>query len=139
MSVNAAVLSELHRIHRQLGDLRSRLERGPRQIKASETNVANADAELAAAKEHHKRTRISADQKELQLKEREGRILDLKARLNTCSTNREYQTLLEQIAADEAANSVLADEILELFEKITEAQDKVAEIQSNREKLEQEL
>lgn len=139
MSVNAAVLSELHRIHRQLSDLRSRLERGPRQIKASETNVKKAEDDLAATKELLKRTRMSADQKELQLREREGRVVDLRTKLNGCSTNREYQAIIEQIAADETANSVLSDEILELFEKITEIQGRVAEIQSNREKLDQDL
>src|SRR5690606_3679608 len=91
------------------------------------------------AKENVKRNRLSTDQKELQLKEREGRILDLKAKLNSCSTNREYQTLLEQIAADETANSVLSDEILELFEKTTELQEVVSQITSDKEKLERDL
>jgi len=33
-------------------------------------------------------------------------------------SNREYQVLLDQIAADEMANSVLTDEILEALEKV---------------------
>lgn len=139
MTVSAALLRELHRIHRQLADLRSRLERGPRQIKAAEANVNKADQDLLAAKENVKRTRLTADQKELQLREREGRISDVKAKLNACSTNREYQAFLEQIAADEQANSVLSDEILELFDKVTELQDVVKELTSNKGKFEEEL
>jgi predicted nucleic acid-binding Zn-ribbon protein len=139
MTVSAALLRELHRIHRQLSDLRSRLERGPRQIKAAEANVQKADQELLAAKEHVKRTRLTADQKELQLKEREGRISDIRVKLNACSTNREYQAFVEQIAADEQANSVLSDEILELFDKVTELQAVVQELASNKQKLEQEF
>jgi predicted nucleic acid-binding Zn-ribbon protein len=139
MSVSAAVLQELHRLHGQLSDLRSRLQRGPRQIQAAESNVRKAAEELDAAKEHVKRTRITADQKELQLREREGRILDVKAKLNSCSTNREYQTLLEQIAADEQANSVLSDEILELFDKVNELQGTVEQLQIQKQKLEHEL
>ena len=48
---NAAVLRELHRIHIQLGDLRERRDRGPKQIKAHETNVAKNEAEVADAKD----------------------------------------------------------------------------------------
>ena len=129
MSVSAAVLQELHRLHGQLSELRSRLERGPRQIHAAEANVRKAEQDLEAAKESVKRTRITADQKELQLREREGRILDIRVKLNSCSTNREYQAFLEQIAADEQANSVLSDEILELLEKINELQGNVEQVQ----------
>ncbi len=139
MSVSAAVLQELHRLHGQLSDLRSRLERGPRQIQAAETHVHKVDQDLEAAKEHVKRTRITADQKELQLGEREGRIVDMRAKLNSCTTNREYQTFLEQIAADEQANSVLSDEILELLDKVNELQGGVERVQLQKQKLEQEL
>ena len=80
------------------------------------------------------RSRVTADQKELQLREREGHISDVRARLNSCNSNREYQAFLEQIAADEQANSVLSDEILELLDKITEQQQAVknAELQLSR-------
>lgn len=135
MSVSAAALRELHRILRQLSDLRSRLQRGPKQIEAAEAHVRKIEQDLVAAKENVKRTRMSADQKELQLRGREGRIVDLRTKLNGCSTNREYQTLVEQIAADETANSVLSDEILELFDKVTELQAQVAQIAADRETL----
>ena len=117
MAVSAAVLREVHRIHGQLADLRERLERGPRQIKARETNVANFEAGFAAAQESVKQTKKGVDQKQLDLRSVENKIADLKAKLNVCSSNKEYQTLLEQIAASEMTNSVLADEILEAMEK----------------------
>ena len=47
MAVPAELLETLHRIHRQLGDLRDRKERGPRQIRAREANVTKVEAELA--------------------------------------------------------------------------------------------
>jgi len=62
--------------------------------------------------------RVAADQKQLQLKTNEDKVKDLKRKLNAAASNREYQALLEQIAADEMSNSVLADEILEALEKI---------------------
>ena len=139
MSVTAAALRELHRIHRQLSDIRSRLERGPRQIRLGESSVQRLEQALADTKETVKKTRMSADQKELQLREREDRISDIKTKLNSCSSNREYQAFLEQIAADEQANSVLSDEILELLDKIGELQDSVTAAEADLAKGQAEL
>jgi len=139
MSVTASVLREIHRILRQLSDLRGRLMRGPRMIQVSETAIQQVDADLAELKEKTLRTRMSADQKELQLKQREARIVDARAKLNAASSNREYQTLVEQIAADEQANSVLSDEILELLEKHSELTTQNKEMQEHRKKADADL
>ncbi len=146
MAVSAATLRTLHRIHRQLADLRSRLARGPKQIQASKANVARMEQALLSAKENVQKTRMLADQKELQLKEREMRIEDVRARLNACSTNREYQAFVEQIAADEQANSVLSDEILELWDKVTQLQEtaqqqseQLAKVQADLDKLHEKI
>jgi hypothetical protein len=112
---NAAIsiLRTLHRIHRQLTDLRERLDRGPRQVRAAEANVKHLDDTLAATRAAAKGRRVAVDKKQLQLKTGEDKVKDLRHKLNAAASNREYQTLLEQIAADEMTNSVLADEILE--------------------------
>lgn len=118
MSVTAAALRELHQIHQRLTDLRDRLERGPKQIRAREANVAQLEAKLTEAKERAKQTQMAVDRKQLDLKSGEQKIVDLRVKLNVANTNKEYQALLEQIAAAEMANSVLSDEILEGLEKI---------------------
>ncbi len=118
MSVSATVLRELHRIHIQLSDLNDRLARGPRQVKARQSNVTQQETALAAAQDRVKEAKKLTDQKQLDLKTSEQKILDWRTKLNACSSNREYQTFVEQIAAAEMANSVLADEILEGMEKI---------------------
>ncbi|MDZ4658785.1 MAG: phospholipase [Bythopirellula sp.] len=118
MSVSATVLRELHRIHTQLSDLNERLARGPRQVKARQSNVTQQEAALAAAQERVKEARKLTDQKQLNLKTSEQKIVDYRTKLNTSNSNREYQMFVEQIAAAEMANSVLADEILEGMEKI---------------------
>ena len=139
MSISAAVLRELHRIHRQLADLRERLDRGPRQIKAREANVTQCETALEAVQENVKQTKMAADHKQLDLKSGEAKIEDLKARLNTCNSNKEYQSFLEQIAAAEMANSVLADEILEAFEKVDGLEINVGESQQHVETAKTEL
>jgi predicted nucleic acid-binding Zn-ribbon protein len=128
MAVSAELLELLHRIHRQLGDLRDRQERGPRQIRAREANVAKIEAELAAAHEAVKQARLLGDRKQLDLKASETRISDWKVKLNTCNSNKEFQTMKEQIAAAEMAGSVLADEILESMEKVDQLEVVVGEV-----------
>lgn len=115
-------LATLHRIHRQLADLRDRLERGPKQMKAAEINVKKCETDLAAAKEAYKHAKMAADEKQLQLKSREAKVVDVQAKLNMAQSNKEYQLLKDQMAADKQANSVLADEILEALEKLDQLQ-----------------
>jgi len=139
MAVTATTLRELHRIHKQLHDLRERFERGPKQIKARETNLARLADELSKLQSEGKAARMRADQKQLLLKSGEQKIEDLKTKLNQCSTNREYQALKDQIAADQMANSVMADEILEALEKIDEYQVLIGEAQKKINSAKEEL
>ena len=73
---------------------------------------------------------MAVDQKQLQLKAGEEKVKDLRRKLNAAASNREYQVLLEQIAADEMTNSVLADEILEALEKSTPSAKNIAEAEA---------
>ena len=129
MAVSASALRELHRMHRQLSDLRERKERGPKQIKAREGNLARLADESAKLQAEHKAARVRSDQKQLLLKSGEEKVEGLKLKLNAAASNREYQVLKEQIAADQMAGSVLADEILEALEKIDELAAHTAEHQ----------
>jgi predicted nucleic acid-binding Zn-ribbon protein len=131
MSVSAAALRELHRIHQRLADLRDRLERGPKQVRAREANVAQLETRLSEAREKAKQTQMAVDRKQLDLKSGEQKIVDLRVKLNACSSNREYQALLEQIAAAEMAGSVLSDEILEGLERIDLLTVQVKEAEKN--------
>ncbi len=126
MPVDGDVLRELHRIHQQVTDLRSRLERGPRQIRIGEGAVAKAEADLKSAKETLQKAKVAADERQLQLRQREARIEDHRIKLNAANSNKEFQALKDQIAADQQANSVLSDEILEMLEKIDGLEAKVA-------------
>lgn len=127
IEISAELLQRLHRIYRQRTDVQSQIDRCPRQIHAGQTMVAGAKNSLDEATAAIKRAKMAADQKQLQLKEREDRVKSMMGKLNTASSNREFDTLKEQIAADEQANSVLSDEILEALEQIDVLEsDKVA-------------
>jgi hypothetical protein len=118
IEISANLLRKLHRIHRQRADLDGQIARGPRQITAGETLVAKAEADLLAVKESLKKANLISDEKQLQLKSREAQIDQLQTKLNSAASNREFNLLKEQIAADKQANSVLSDEILEAMDEI---------------------
>jgi len=118
VAVTAETLRTLHRIHRQLADLGDQLAAGPRQVAARAKQLEAAEAKKTSAQDDVKKARMTADQKQLQLKSAEAKNRDLEGKLNACKTNREYQTLTEQIAADKMAMKVLEDEILEALERV---------------------
>jgi uncharacterized protein len=137
--VESSVLVQLHRIHKQLHDLNDRLARGPKLIAASQARIKTLEGELVAAKNALQNARKKADERQLQLNSRESRIVDLQGKLNAASTNKEFQTIKEQIAADEQANSVLADEVFELLEKIDDQQVAVGQAQQSIAKAQEDL
>ena len=116
--VASGTLRTLHRMHRQLADLAEQLAAGPRAVATRTRQVQAAEAKRATAADDVKKAKLAADQKQLQLKSAEAKIADLEGKLNACKTNREYQTLNDQIAADRMATRVLEDEILEALERI---------------------
>jgi predicted nucleic acid-binding Zn-ribbon protein len=118
VAIASGTLRTLHRMHRQLEDLSGRLAAGPRRVAVLSAGVQSAEARRDAAKEEVKQARLTADQKQLQLRTAEAKIIDLEAKLNACKTNREYQLFRDQIAADRMASRVLEDEILETLERI---------------------
>src|SRR5687767_7967117 len=124
-------LRTLHRIHRQHSDLKDRLSRGPRQIHVAETTVKKCETDLTAAKDAYKHAKMASDDKQLQLKHREAKLVDLQAKLNMAQSNKEYRLLKDQMAADKQANSVLADEILEALDKIDQLQAAVKTAEAN--------
>lgn len=131
MAVTAAALRELHHLHQQLAELRDRVERGPKQIRAREATTTHLKAKVEEARARVQETQMAINRKQLDLKAGEQKVVDAKVRLNAASSNKEYQALVEQIAAAEMAGSVLADEILESMEKLDALQLAVKEAEKS--------
>ena len=122
MTPTNAGLKEIHDIRAQLEELTAQIEKGPRQIAAREKSNDAKKVELEARRGKLKHLKVAAEQKSLQLKSTEGKIHDLEGKLNVITTNREYDALRTQIAADKMANGVLEDEIIEALEGIDATQ-----------------
>jgi len=139
MSTAAGGLKDLHQLHIQLRDVQDQLARGPRLIKARRQFGERKQDEFEAQKAHVTELRKSADQKALQLKTNEAKIAELSGKLNTASSNREFDIIKSQIDADTMANSVLEDEILEAMEKIDAALSVVKELEKELDATRSEL
>jgi len=126
ITVSTNTLRKLHRIHQQLRDLRERLGRGPRVVQAHQANVSRLEKELEDLKAKAKALRVACDAKQLQLQTGEAAVKRRRQQLLEAKSNAEFQALKDQIAADEMANSVLADEALELMEKLDGLKEEVA-------------
>jgi len=125
IEISTELLRALHHIHRLRAELLTQIDRGPRQIRAGEAILATAAQNVEAAKERMQTATMAADEKQLQLKSRELRIEELKGKLNSAASNREFAALKEQVAADQQANAVLSDEILEALEEIDQLETEV--------------
>ncbi len=135
-------LRKLHLLHLESHETLQKLERGPKLIANRKKKTAAKLQEVEDQKAQITEFRKAADQKSLQLKTNEARIIDLKGKLNAAASNREYEVITSQIDADEMANSVLEDEILEALDKVDRAITQLGEIEEEHKaaiKNEQEL
>ena len=131
-------LSALHRHHLALKSVQDELSRGPRQVRARDNQLAQLDVDRKAKEDELKQTRAATDRKNLDLKSSEAKLKDLDRKLNEAASNREFDILRGQIAADQASNAVLQDEILEFLDKVDRIQAEIAAIGERRVKLEAE-
>jgi predicted nucleic acid-binding Zn-ribbon protein len=131
MSASSQAIRALHELHLKLHEVQENLARGPRQIAAKQTAVDKRKAELESRRDKLKQLKMSADQKNLQLKTNEAKINDLRNKLNAAASNREYEIITGQIAADTMANSVLEDEILEALTRIDQMQGEVKQAEQD--------
>lgn len=124
--IEPALLQTLRRILIQKEDVSSQIENGPRQIKVAENAQNLANQAVDDAKDKLRQLKMAADEKQLQLDSRDAKIVDFENKRAAAGSNKEYQLLNDQIAAEKAANSVLSDEILEILEKIDVQESDVA-------------
>jgi predicted nucleic acid-binding Zn-ribbon protein len=118
MDKTTGLLPDMHQVHQKLESVRKKLDRGPRMIATQERLRDQKQEERDALKTKLTELRKAADSKSLQLKSNEAKIQDLQGKLNAAASNKEYEIISSQIAADNMANSVLEDEILEALEKV---------------------
>lgn len=128
MPLIAESLQKLHRLHQQVRNLRERLEKGPRQLLVKENELASVGQLQVELKEQVTRVQMAADEKQLESREREAKVTDLKGKLLSCSTNKEYQTLTEEIEVNRVATSDIDDEVLAFLEELDKLEQQADEL-----------
>lgn len=134
MSLDYALLQSLHRMLRQLTDISERMNKGPIKVRIVTANEANFAKDKEECDNRLNDLRKASNDKQMQLAEREAKIEDMKGKLNTCASNKEFQLLKDRIAADLQANSVLQDEILEQLERLDVLTEEAKQAKANYEK-----
>ncbi|MFN9853803.1 MAG: phospholipase, partial [Planctomycetota bacterium] len=130
MPVSDAVVRRLHEILMRVADIRSQIDRGPKQLQLAQSQLQAAKDAVAQSKESIKQKRMETDRKQLQQRGIEAKLYEWQGKMNAATNNREFQAIKEQIAADTQANSVLSDEIFEILESLDAAQRTLAELEA---------
>jgi uncharacterized protein len=114
----AAILRELHRLHRHAEDLRTQINRGPQTIKAHQEKTAKQEELLQQAQESIKKLKITLHEKEVSLKSQHQVIAKHEKQLNEASSRKEYDTLRVEIESDKKVSSKIEDAILDVMSEI---------------------
>jgi len=110
-------LIKLQALDTQLYRLRREREAKPKLIEELETRRNEEQAAVKALEEKIKANQVKRKQRELDLQSKEDGIKKLQTQLYQLKTNKEYQTMQQEIDGQKADNSRIEDEILTLMEE----------------------
>ncbi|MDO4586415.1 MAG: hypothetical protein Q4C95_03870 [Planctomycetia bacterium] len=140
------LMERLHRIHRQLNELKFRLDKGSKVISFQKATRKKLSEKLNELKEDHCEFLLDVKEKEMLLKSGEDNVKRRRSQLEAAKNNKEYQSLKEQIETDEATNNRLTDDVLEAMgiveesaTKIKQAEEEIAEIDRKIESLQNDF
>jgi uncharacterized protein len=134
-------LIKLQAVDSEIYSLRAQKEAKPREIKALEAVFEEKKQSLAALEKSHLELQKKRKDAESELAAKEESSKKLQGQLYSLKTNKEYQTMLQQIQDSKADYSVIEDKILGLFDqadKVRVEMDKEAARLKEEEKLFQE-
>jgi len=110
-------LIHLQTIDSEIYVLKNEKELKPKEIEAIDAAFEEKKKHLAGLEETLLNLQKQRKDKELELASKEGNTRKLETQLYSLKTNKEYQTMLQQIQDSKADASVIEDQILGLFEQ----------------------
>lgn len=111
------ILIKLQALDSQLYRLRRERESKPKLIEELEIRRNEEEAAVKAIEEKIKANQMKRKQRELDLQSEEEKIKKLQTQLYQLKTNKEYQTMQQEIEGQKADNSRIEDEVLILMEE----------------------
>ncbi len=121
-------IRELHALLLERDRNRTALANGPRRIAAAEAAIAQQGNAVDDAKNALIGLQKLSDQKNLQFKMNQQKIVDQKSKLGMCKNNNEYDILNRQIEGELKQNEQLEGEYLGLLERIDSAKVRIGEL-----------
>jgi len=118
-------LVKLQTVDSEIYSLRLEKSAKPEEIKVMEAAFEAKKAHLADLDKQALDLQKQRKDKELELGSKEEAIKKLQGQLYGLKTNKEYQTMLQQIQGAKADSSVIEDKVLELFDKADEVKNEV--------------
>ena len=125
-------LTKLQAVDTEIYRLENEKKSKPQEIKALEALFEEKKAGVAAAEKVLLDVQKQKKDKELELASKEEAAKKLQGQLFSLKTNKEYQTMLQQIADTKADGSLIEDKILELLEQVDKSK---ADIDQEKQKL----
>jgi len=110
-------LIKLQEVDSQVYSLRAEKAAKPEELKVIETSFEAKKANLAELDKKLTELQKQRKDKELELGSKDEAMKKLQGQLYSLKTNKEYQTMLQQIQDAKADASIVEDKILELFDK----------------------
>ncbi len=109
------ILREIHRLRRNIKDLDSAAENGPRQLKAQQNKIAKDEDNVHHAQDKLKQIKVKIHDKEVSIKATQMEIAKYEKQLGDISTKKEYDALRHEIANARESIKKIEDDILELM------------------------
>jgi len=128
-------LVQLQKIDSEIYALNDEKKAKPEEIKTIEASFEEKKKNLAALEKASLDLQKQKKDKELELGTKEESTKKLQSQLYSLKTNKEYQTMLQQIEDSKADASIIEDKILECLEKMDKAK---ADVDQEKKKLQEE-
>ncbi|MDD5565557.1 MAG: C4-type zinc ribbon domain-containing protein [Candidatus Omnitrophica bacterium] len=128
-------LIQLQAVDTKIYAFRDEKEKRPKEIEALKASFEENKSKVAEAEKVLLDLQKKRKDKELELASKEEGVKKLQSQLYTLKTNKEYQTMLQQIQDTKADASVIEDGILTIFDQIDKEK---GNIEKERIKLQEE-
>ncbi|MCX5701451.1 MAG: C4-type zinc ribbon domain-containing protein [Candidatus Omnitrophica bacterium] len=135
LKAQLASLVQLQKIDTEIYSLRYEKEAKPEEIKALEAAFEEKKQALTTLEKASLDLQKQKKERELELGSKEEEVKKLQTQLYSLKTNKEYQTMLQQIGSVKADISVIEDKILILIDQVDKAK---AEIEREKQGLQEE-
>lgn len=139
MSGPGPILREIHRLRRNIAELNSAIENGPRQLKAQKNKIAKDEDNVHRAQELVKQSKVKIHDKEVSIKATQAEMAKYEKQLGEISSKKEYDALRKEIAGAKDRIRRIEDEILELMLETEEKQKLVPEAEKGVKKAKDDL